>query len=66
MIHQKESKQVRMDSLLLKLPSSDMKTKAKNKHQPTIIKNNRKIKKKRKVKAMGNITPTMDHYPKNE
>ena len=55
-----------MDSLLLKLPSSDMKTKAKNKHQPTIIKNNRKIKKKRKVKAMGNIAPTMDHYPKNE
>ena len=66
MIHQKESKQVRMDSLLLKLPSSDMKTKTKNKDQPTIIKNNRKIKKKRKVKAMGNITPTMDYYPRNE
>ena len=48
MIHQKESKQVRIDSLLLKLPSSDMKTKTKNKDQPTIIKNNRKIKKKEK------------------
>ena len=25
----------------------------------------RKIKKNRKIKAMGNITPTMDHYPRN-
>ena len=53
MIHQKESKQVRMDSLLLKLPSSDMKTKTKNKDQPTIIKNNRKIKKRKKSKSSG-------------
>ena len=27
--------------------------------------NNRKIKNNRKVKAMGKITPTMDHYPRN-
>ena len=60
MINQKESKQVRMDSWLFKLLSRDMKTKTKTKiNQQTIIKNNRKIK------AMGNITPTMDHYPRN-
>ena len=35
MIEQKESKQVRMDSWLLKLLSRDMKTKTKNKDQPT-------------------------------
>ena len=35
MINQKESKQVRMDSWLLKLLSRDMKTKARNKDQPT-------------------------------
>ena len=35
-------------------------------NQQRIIKNNRKIKKKnRKIKVMGNITPTMDHYPRN-
>ena len=39
MINQKESKQVRMDSWLLKLLSRDMKTKARNKDQP---KNNHK------------------------
>ena len=59
MINQKESKQVRIDSWLLKLLSRDMKTKMKNKDQPTISKNNRKIK------AMGSIAPTMDHYPRN-
>ena len=32
-------------------------------NQETIIKNNRKIKNK-KIKAMRNITPTMDHYLK--
>ena len=42
-----------------------MKTKTKNKDQPTIIKNNRKNKNSRKVKAMRNITPTMDHYLRN-
>ena len=51
-----------MDSCLLKLLSRDMKTKAKNKDQPT--KNhkeyNRKIKYYKKIKTMGNITPTMD------
>ena len=35
MIDQKESKQVRMDSWLLKLLSRDMKTKARHKGQPT-------------------------------
>ena len=35
MISQKESKQVSMDSWLLKLLSRDMKTKTKNKDQPT-------------------------------
>ena len=43
-----------MDSSLLELLSRDMKTKTKNKDQPTKI-----------IKAMGNITPTMDHYPRN-
>ena len=66
MINQKESKQVSMDSWFLKLLSRDMKTKQKTKiNQQTIIKNNRKIKDNRKVKAMGNVTPTMDHYPRN-
>ena len=35
MINQKESKQVRMDSLLLQLLPIDMETKTKNKDQPT-------------------------------
>ena len=35
MISQKESKQVSMDSWLLKLLSRDMKTKTKNEYQPT-------------------------------
>ena len=37
----------------------------KNINQQTIIENNRKIKINRKVKTMGNITPTMNHYYKN-
>ena len=46
MVDQKESKQVRVDSCLLKLLSRDMKTKTKNKDQPTNDhKTNRKIKK---------------------
>ena len=67
MICQKDSKQVSMDSWLLKLLSRDITTKTKNKDQPTNInhKKNRKIKNNRKVKAMGKITPTMDHYPRN-
>ena len=41
-----------------------MKTKTKiNKHK--IIKINGKVKHRKKLKAMGNITPTMDHYPRN-
>ena len=63
MISQKESKQVSINSWLLKLLSRDMKTKTKKQRstikQRTIIKNNRK------VKVMGSITPTMDHYPRN-
>ena len=35
MIKQKESKQVSVDSWLLKLLSRDMRTKTKNKDQPT-------------------------------
>ena len=54
-----------MYSWLLKLLSKDMKTKTKNRDQPTIIKNNRKNKNNRKVKAMQNITPTMDPYLRN-
>ena len=47
----------------LDLPSRDMKTKTKIKQQK--YKNNRKIKCNKIIKATGNITPTMDHYPKN-
>ena len=65
MISQKETKQFSMYSWLLKLLSKDMKTKTKNRDQPTIIKNNRKNKNNRKVKAMRNITPTMDPYLRN-
>ena len=45
MISQKDSKQVSMDSWLLKLLSRDMKTKTKNKDQPT---NNHKKQKNKK------------------
>ena len=66
MISQKDSKQVSMDSWLVKLLSRDMETKTKNKDQSTNNnKKNRKIKNNRKVKPMGKITPTMDHYPRN-
>ena len=42
-----------------------MKTKREKKiNQQTIIKYNRKLKNK-KIKAMGNITLTMDHYSRN-
>ena len=42
-----------------------MKTQREKKiDQQTIIKYNRKLKNK-KIKAMENITPTMDHYPRN-
>ena len=33
-------------------------------NQQIIIKNNKKTKTK-KIKAMGNIAPSMDHYPRN-
>ena len=42
-----------------------MKAKRKSKDQSTIIKNNIKVKNNRKVKAMGNITSAIDHYPRN-
>ena len=50
-----------MDSWLLKLLSENMNTKTANKAQST---SNQKVK-INKVNAMGNITPTMDHYPRN-
>ena len=65
MINQEESRQVRMDSCLLKLLSRVMKTKTQYEDQPTIIKNNRKIKNNKMVKAMENTTPIMDHYSIN-
>ena len=66
MINQKGNKQVRMNSWLLKLMTRDMKTKAKNKDQPTNgHKNNRKTKNNRKVKAMRSKTSTTDHHHRN-
>ena len=47
MINQKESKQVRMDSWLLKLLSRDMKAKTKDKDQST--NNHEKITEKQKI-----------------
>ena len=47
MINQKENKQVKMDSWLLKLLSRDMKTKTKNKDQS--IKNHKKITEKQNI-----------------
>ena len=55
-----------MDSWLLKLLSRDMKTNTKRKDQTR--KNHKKItkiKNRGKIKAMGNIIRTMDHYPRN-
>ena len=57
MISQKGSKQVSMNSTVKRHEN-------KSKKQ-IIIENNRKTKNNRKVKAMGKITPTMDHYPRN-
>ena len=51
MANQKESKQVRIDSLFLKLLSRDMKKKAKNKDQPTNNHKKRTEKKKQKKKT---------------
>ena len=48
-----------MGSQFLKLLSRDMKAKTKIEYQPRS--NNRKITEK----AMGNITPAMDYYPRN-
>ena len=52
---------VKMDSWLLKLlsESHENKTTKRKINQQRVIKNNRK------AKAMGNITPIMDHYPRN-
>ena len=51
-----------MGTWLLKLLSRALKNEdqSKNGHKIQQKKNN-----DRKVKAMGNITPTMDYYPKN-
>ena len=66
MINQKESKQVRIDSWSLQPLSRDIKTKTKNKDRPTNNhKNNRKLKTNIEVNVMGNVTPTIDHYPRN-
>ena len=67
MISQKEGKQVSMDSCLLKLLLRDMTARNKRTkiNQQTIIKDCRKLKNNEKVKAMGKITPPMDHYPRN-
>ena len=60
MINQKESKKIRTDSWLFKLLSRDVKTKTK-KQKST----NKKSYKNRKIKAMRNLTPTVNHYPRN-
>ena len=40
---------------------------SKNKKTKIIIKNNKnQTEDNRKIKGMGNITPTMVHYPRNE
>ena len=56
-----------MDSWLLKLTIKRHENKNKNQRSTNkqIIKNNRKLKNNWKAKAMGNITTTMDHYPRN-
>ena len=65
MINQKESKQVRMVSWLLKLLSRDMKTKTKTMSNKKI-----NIKHNRKIRAIGNVTFTVpeisDHCPRNK
>ena len=66
MINQKDSKQVRMDSWLLKVLSRVMEPKTKTKiNQQTITKASRHIKNNRKIKGMGNITPVFEHCPGN-
>ena len=44
-----------------------MKTKTKKKDQPTksYKKITKKIKYNKKIKAIGNVIPTLDHYPRN-
>ena len=41
------------------------KEKKNNKNNTNINQQKSKSKKQYKVKTMGNITPTMDHYPRN-
>ena len=64
MTNQKDTKQVRMDSWLLKLLSRDKKIRKTKMNQQTIIKNNKKLK-NNKIKAIRYIAPNMDHYPSN-
>ena len=58
MINQKKNKKLKMSYWLLKLLPRNIKTNNKI-NQEIIIKNNSKIK------AIGNIIPTMDHYSRN-
>ena len=52
-------RKAKIGSLLLKLLSSNIKTKKKHKRQTN------KHRKNIKLKAMGNLTPTMNHYPRH-
>ena len=55
-----------MDSWLLKLVAREMKKNDKQRStNNNSSKTNTKIKYNKKIKAMGNITPTMDQYPRN-
>ena len=66
MTNQKDTKQVRMDSWLLKLLSRDKKIRKTKMNQQTITKNNKKLKNNKiKIKAIRYIAPNMDHYPSN-
>ena len=51
MTNQKETKQVRMDSWLLKLLSRDKKIRKTKMNQQTIIKNNKKLKNNKKNRS---------------
>ena len=55
-----------MDSWVHTVLLRDMKTKIKNKDQPTNNhKKNRKLKNNRKIKVMRSIAPTMDQFSRN-
>ena len=60
MINQKESKQVPTTVMIYENKSKKTKI-----NQQTIIKIDKKLKSNRKIKALGNITSTIDHYLRN-